>query len=126
MDIVIDNDSSPLKCARKDTLDILDFDSNLDNDKKKASKRFWTYVKLKKKDSCSIPSLRSKGVLIADAVGKANILNRQYSSVFTLEDTNNIPSKGPSKAPPMPNIKISVRRCQADVAGTQTPESTRT
>ena len=63
---------------------ILDFDSNLDNDKKKASKRFWTYVKSKKKDSCIIPPLRSEGVLIADAVGKANNLNRQYSSVFTL------------------------------------------
>ena len=44
-------------------------------------------MKSKKKDSCSIPPLRSEGVLIADAVGKANILNRQYSSVFTLEDT---------------------------------------
>ena len=64
-------------------------------------------MKSKKKDSCSIPPLRS-GVLIADAVGKANILNRQYSSVFTLEDTNNIPSKGHSIAPPMPNIKIIV------------------
>ena len=65
-------------------------------------------MKSKKKDSRSIPPLRSEGVLIADAVGKANILNRQYSSVFTLEDTNNIPSKGPSKAPPIPNIKITV------------------
>ena len=65
-------------------------------------------MKSKKKDFCSIPPLRSEGVLIADAVGKANILNRQYSSVFKLEDTNNIPSKGHSTAPPMPNIKITV------------------
>ena len=98
-----------IRKAHSDYLkNILDFDSNLDNDKKKASKRFWTYVKSKKKDSCSIPPLRSEGVLIADAVGKANILNRQYSSVFTLEDTNNIPSKGHSKAPPMQSIKITV------------------
>ena len=54
-----------------------------DDDKTKATKRFWTYVKSKKKDSCTIAPLRSEGVLIADAVRKANVLKKQYCSVFT-------------------------------------------
>ena len=40
--------------------------------------------------------------------GKSNILNNQYCSVFTNEDTTNIPSKGPSRTPDVPSIKVSV------------------
>jgi hypothetical protein len=38
---------------------------------------------------------------------KAIILNEQFTSVFTKEDTNNIPEKGPSVYTSMKNITIS-------------------
>ena len=85
---------------------IFEIDSS-DDDKTKATKRFWTYVKSKKKDSCTIAPLRSEGVLIADAVGKANVLNKQYCSVFTKEEVPVTVSKDPSQAPTMPNIKVT-------------------
>ena len=87
---------------------IFDSDSSPDGDKTAANKRFWTYIKSKKKDPCSVSPLRSEGVLISDAPGKSNILNNQYCSVFTNEDTTNIPSKGPSQTPDIPAIKVSV------------------
>ena len=85
---------------------IFEIDSSEDN-KTVANKRFWSYVKSKKKDSCTVSPLRSEGVLIADAVGKANILNKQYCSVFTKEEVPINTSKGPSQAPTMPSIKVS-------------------
>ena len=49
--------------------------------------------------------LRSNGVLISETAEKANILNDQYSSVFTNEeDKKNIPDKGQSNIPPLPYI----------------------
>ena len=87
---------------------IFDSDSSPDGDKTAANKRFWTYIKSKKKDPCSVSPLRSEGVLISDAPGKSNILNNQYCSVFTNEDTTNILSKGPSQTPDIPAIKVSV------------------
>ena len=67
-----------------------------------------TYVKSKKKDPCSVSPLRSEGVLMLNATGTPNILNNQYCSVFTKEDTTNIPSKGPSQTPDIPTINVSV------------------
>ena len=75
--------------------------------KTKATKRFWTYVKSKKKDTSNIAPLRENGTLISDAKGKANILNRQYCSVFTKDDpTVDPPSKGTSTIPTLPPIEI--------------------
>ena len=84
---------------------------NLENpdepDKSKVTKRFWTYVKSKKKDSCCVSPLKSEGVLVSDAKGKANILNSQYCSVFGREDDPNIPSKGDCRVPTAPDIKVT-------------------
>ena len=77
------------------------------SDDKAVNKRFWTYIKSKKKDSCSVAPLRSEGVLISDAKGKANILNEQYSSVFTKDENDNMPAKGRSTAPSIPGITVS-------------------
>ena len=45
------------------------------------------------------PPLLSQGQYVSDAIGKATILNHQYASVFTKEDLDNIPDKGPSLHP---------------------------
>ena len=71
------------------------------------TKKFWNYIKSLKKDSCGVAPLKDNGTLISDAKGKAEVLNRQYTSVFTDEDTSNIPDLGPSPHPPMSDINVT-------------------
>ena len=91
-------------------------------------KRFWAYIKSKGQEPAGVSPLRDKdGFLKSDNVdvNKAEILNYQFKSVFTEEDTTNIPNKGKSPFPEMPTItvgeanfsKISVLTRQLD----QTP-----
>ena len=53
-----------------------------------------------------LPCKRADGVLASEK-GKANILNKQYSSVFTKEDTSNIPPKGPSVTHTLPATVVT-------------------
>ncbi len=70
------------------------------------SKKFWSYVKAKRKDPCDVSPLKSEGTLISDAKGKASVLNKQYCSVFTNENTP-APPLGNSAHLPMPDIIIN-------------------
>ena len=72
-----------------------------------SSNKLWSFVKHKRKDACTVSPLRENGVLISDAVGKANILNRQYCSVFNNDNRGNEPSKGESTTPDMPPLIIT-------------------
>ena len=49
-------------------------------------KRFWNYIKSLRKDSTGISPLKDNGRLFNASKDKADILNRQYQSVFTHED----------------------------------------
>ena len=69
-------------------------------------KQFWSYIKSLKVDSVGIPILRDGAKLEADNANKAEILNRQFKSVFTAEDPN-LPHEPDSNIPPMPDITIS-------------------
>ncbi|CAG2222065.1 unnamed protein product [Mytilus edulis] len=51
-------------------------------DKPNCMKRFWTFNKHKRSDRNQIPPLRNNGLLHPDSVEKANILNKQFQSVF--------------------------------------------
>ena len=46
-------------------------------------KKFWTYIKHKRKDIVGISSLKMDGKLYCDPVTKSNILNRQFKSAFS-------------------------------------------
>ena len=70
------------------------------------SKKFWSYIKGRRKENTSIPILREGSHETSDPKEIANILNRQYESVFTEDDTN-IPDKGISKTPAMPHIQFT-------------------
>ncbi len=73
------------------------------------SKRFWSYIKHQKQDSNGIAPLKgSDGLLHSDVPSKAEILNRQFHSVYTKEDMSNMPSKGPSPHPTMNTIIVGV------------------
>ena len=46
-------------------------------------KKFWTYIKHKRKDIVGISSLKMDGKLYCDPVTKSNILNHQFKSAFS-------------------------------------------
>ena len=79
----------------------------LDPKKDNNSKKFWKYIKSRKQDTMGIGTLKNNGVLAENAEQKAEILKNQFTSVFTTENTTNMPSKGNSPFKPMKDIKIS-------------------
>ena len=86
----------------------------LDPEQDSTSKNFWKYIKARKQDSVSIGTLKSDGSIAETAENKANMLNKQFISVFTKEDLSNIPDKGQSPYVPMNEIIINengVRKC---------------
>ena len=54
-----------------------------DTDRQNSTKRFWTFIKHKKKDNTSIIGLISESKLHSDCMAKANILDHQFQSAFT-------------------------------------------
>jgi hypothetical protein len=70
-------------------------------------KRFWTYIKTLRKGTSGTYPLRENGLLVNDSKGKAEILNRQYSSVFTEEDLTHTPDLGDSPLPTMASFTIT-------------------
>ena len=52
-----------------------------DND----TKPFWKFVRAKRCDNNGIAHLKTNGCLFPDSQSKADILNRQFSSVFTTD-----------------------------------------
>lgn len=72
---------------------------------KQDPKRFFTYVKSRKQDYVGVSSLLDgNGFLQSDTTARADILNDQFRSVYTKEDMNTMPDKGPSPHPSMPRI----------------------
>ena len=57
-------------------------------------KRFWFYVKRLKQENPGIADFEVDGKVISDGGLKSEILNSQFSSVFTTEDLENIPEMG--------------------------------
>jgi hypothetical protein len=51
-------------------------------------KKFWTYIKHKRKDNIGISSLMMDGKLLCDPASKSNILNRQFKSAFSEDERN--------------------------------------
>jgi len=69
-------------------------------------KRFYSYLKSLKKDSSSITALKSQGETHTDPREKAQILNKQFHSVFAVDPPGPIPQKGPSPYPKMKPIRV--------------------
>ncbi|CAC5406833.1 unnamed protein product [Mytilus coruscus] len=64
-------------------------------------KKFWQYVRSKKRDSCGIAILSSNGKIMEDSKSRAERLNDQFVSVFTNENTS---SQQDLKGNPSPTI----------------------
>lgn len=58
-------------------------------------KKFWSFIKSIKQEVSGVAPIRNTGgFLPSDPQAKANILNDQFKSVFTTEDTSHAPDKG--------------------------------
>ena len=51
--------------------------------------------------------MQSDGNPVTDSLGKAELLNKQFKSVFIIEPAGDLPNKGPSPYPTMPDITIT-------------------
>ena len=60
-----------------------------------------------RKDTGGVAPLKENERLHADPKDKANILNRQYESTWTQEDTHDIPSPDGEPYPPMKDVHVS-------------------
>jgi hypothetical protein len=69
-------------------------------------KKLYTLVKSKRCDSCGISPLKQDGLAHSDPTTKATILNDQFCSVFTREDSTQIPSPGDTPFPDVPSFTI--------------------
>ena len=77
------------------------------------TKPFWKYIKSKKNENIGISALSDDGNLYYDSKAKAEILNRQFQSVFTKEEINeNLPDINTESYPPIPDLQISTEGVQ--------------
>ena len=73
-------------------------------------KPFWHYVKSKRQDISGISTLSSStGTVASEPSEKAQIFSEHFKSVFTVEDLSNIPDKGSSPYPSIPEINITLQ-----------------
>ena len=80
-------------------------------DRPSLSKRFYSYLKNNKTDKNGIASLRDEGLLHSNPRDKAQILNKQFQSVFTPESALPLSALAqsilPSPYPDMPEIQVN-------------------
>ena len=77
-------------------------------DRPPKQKRFWTYIKSLCKDSTGVAPLKDNGRLFNAPKDKADILNRQYQSVFTQEEPGiSAPDPDGDPYPDMDNITVT-------------------
>ena len=88
-------------------------------------KRFWSYIKSKRNESTRVASLRNTdGLLYNDSQTQANILNNQFKSAYTIEDTNTIPVVHGSDHPVMNKIHITTNGVRKLLEGIKTHKAT--
>ena len=73
-------------------------------------KAFWSFIKKNRTDNTSISTLKDTrtGELITDSVGKANILNSQFQSVFTRETPLTEDHKASQEFPDIADVRFTV------------------
>ena len=72
------------------------------------NKKLSALVKSKRCDHTGIAPLKEGGFLHSDPKAKANILNRQFTSVFSSDNGSSLPDLGNSHHPTMDSINVNV------------------
>jgi hypothetical protein len=75
-------------------------------------KVFWNYIKSKKKDNFGVSPLKKDGLAYSDGKQKAELLNGQFTSVFTKEDMAQRPTLPPSCLPTLNPIHVTIKGVQ--------------
>ena len=104
-----DKDWTTFRHIRKELQkDMKDAHNNYINDviSEDGNKGLWRYLKGVRKDSCGVGTLVKELKVATQPGEKAEMLNEQFSSVFTREDSTDVPDLGPSPFKEMPPIKI--------------------
>ena len=99
--------TAALRVARRDYINNILVESLETKD----NKPFWRYIKSQRQEICGVAPLKAEGQLHPDASKKAEILNQQFTSVFTSDDEDDFSGtvlEGPS-IPPMGNIRVDER-----------------
>ena len=71
------------------------------------NKRLGALIKSKQHDHLGVAPLKEGNIIYCDPIQKANILNRQFISVFTDDTKTSLPDLGPSQYPSMEDISVS-------------------
>ena len=83
-----------------------------ENESQSGNKKVWTFIKHKKTDSIDIAPLKENNILKDFPKDKAEILNKQFSSVFTTDSPSDYPDlktwQKSSQYPNIPEITVSV------------------
>ena len=85
--------------------------SNLFNDSSKSKKRFWSYIKSKRKDNIGIAPLKDGETICTTTEQKSCALNEQFQSVFTTKDLSNITQLNYS-VHPLQNLEFTTHGIQ--------------
>ena len=72
------------------------------------SKRLWTFIKDKRIDHCGIASLKVNGTMYNTCKDKASVLNEYFTSVFTKENTSDIPPLDGHSFPDISSIDVTI------------------
>ena len=104
-----DTDWCDYKQARNEVNSLLEtahhnYRTNLFNDSSTSKKRFWSYIKAKRKDNTGVAPLKDGQTICINAKQKTCILNNQVQSVFTIENLLNRPQLDYSIHPSMENL----------------------
>ena len=78
------------------------FEKKLAKEAKKKPKMFYSYLRSKTSNKSSIGPLKDKDEIVSNDKGMANVLNKFFVSVFTVEN-DNLPDKESCNAPEMLN-----------------------
>ena len=77
------------------------------NSNPNGNKRLGALIKSKQHDHLGVAPLKEGNIIHCDPTQKANILNRQFTSVFTNDTKTSLPDLGPSPYPSMKDITAS-------------------
>ena len=73
------------------------------------NKKIWSFIKSQCQDLTGIPPLHIDENTIDDDLEKTKILNNQFASVFTRENTNMLPTLSGTPFPYMQNIEFTIQ-----------------
>jgi len=79
------------ECQRECRRAYNNYVTSLVDNNNNVSKRMWAYVKSKRIDHCGVAPLKQDEKTFINPKDKAEILNKYFTSVFTLEDISTIP-----------------------------------